>query len=234
LSNPSSLRVAALFSGGKDSTYAIHKMMNLGHEVVCILTIIPKSDESMFLHYPNIELARYLADAMQIPYEEVHLEDQTSEKESIVIQMALEIAVREYMIDGIVHGAISSVYQKNHFERLCSQFQISVFSPLWGFSPKTYMHKLVESNFSVVITSVSSLGLNSKWLGKTLDRESLNDLEFLAEKYGFSLDFEGGEAETIVTDCPIFRKKLVINDGIIRWYGDRGIFEIEGVQLIPK
>ena len=35
---------------------------------------------------------------------------------------------------------------------------------------------------------------------------SLDDLEKLSVKFGFNLNFEGGEAETFVINCPLFSK----------------------------
>jgi diphthamide synthase (EF-2-diphthine--ammonia ligase) len=56
----------------------------------------------------------------------------------------------------------------------------------------------------------------------------------LSLKYGFNLNFEGGEAETIVVDCPIYKKKFKIKQGIVKWRGDNGIFEITEYELIDK
>jgi diphthamide synthase (EF-2-diphthine--ammonia ligase) len=62
----------------------------------------------------------------------------------------------------------------------------------------------------------------------------VNNLEKLSSKYGFNLNFEGGEAETIVTDCPLYTKKFVITDSSVTWEGERGIFEILDFELITK
>ena len=47
------MRLAAFFSGGKDSTFAIYSAKKHGHTVEVLLTLFPKSDESHLLHYPN-------------------------------------------------------------------------------------------------------------------------------------------------------------------------------------
>tara|TARA_X000000368_G_scaffold61021_1_gene43034 strand:+ start:1743 stop:1886 length:144 start_codon:yes stop_codon:yes gene_type:complete len=43
------MKLAALFSGGKDSTYAIHLAKKLSHSVDVLLTLYPHSDESHLL-----------------------------------------------------------------------------------------------------------------------------------------------------------------------------------------
>jgi diphthamide synthase (EF-2-diphthine--ammonia ligase) len=49
------MNLASLFSGGKDSTFAIYEVQNQGHDVVCLLSVFPKSDESHLLHHPNMQ-----------------------------------------------------------------------------------------------------------------------------------------------------------------------------------
>ena len=53
------MKLAALFSGGKDSTYAIYYVKKAGHNVQVLFTALPKSDESHLLHFPNIEPVSY-------------------------------------------------------------------------------------------------------------------------------------------------------------------------------
>ena len=48
------MKVASLFSGGKDSTFSIYKMQQADHEVVCLISIVPCSEDSMIFHFPNI------------------------------------------------------------------------------------------------------------------------------------------------------------------------------------
>ena len=78
------------------------------------------------------------------------------------------------------------------------------------------------------------MGLEKEWLGRVIDTESLDRLTLLSKKHGFSLAFEGGEAETLVLDCPIFSKKLRVIKANTHWDGQRGIFEILEAELVNK
>jgi uncharacterized protein (TIGR00290 family) len=78
------------------------------------------------------------------------------------------------------------------------------------------------------------MGLGKEWLGRVLDNDAILKLASLSKKYGFNLTFEGGEAETLVVDCPLFSKRLEIKKANIRWDGQRGIFEILEVALVDK
>ena len=109
-----------------------------------------------------------------------------------------------------------------------------MLTPLWNAVPLQYMYGLLSEKFDIKIVSVSAMGLGKDWLGKSLDTNSISLLESLSKKHGFDLAFEGGEAETLVVNCPLFTKKLDIKKAIVHWDGQRGIFEILEVTLIPK
>jgi uncharacterized protein (TIGR00290 family) len=93
---------------------------------------------------------------------------------------------------------------------------------------------MIDQKFEIIIVGVSALGLGPEWLGTMLDHDNVKKLESLSLKYGFNLNFEGGEAETMVVDCPLYRKKFRIKQGMVKWNGNNGIFEITDYELIDK
>jgi len=220
------LNLAALFSGGKDSTFSIYKEKQKGNDITCLVTIFPKSDESTFLHYPNIDMTKLQAKSMNIQ----HLFSQTNsddvETETKEIQKLLVQAKKDFKIQGIVHGGILSKYQKERFENICSKLDLKIFSPLWQINQKEYLKNLIKSKFRFIITSVSSAGLDESWLGKEITTDDVEKLDKLATKHGFNLSFEGGEAETLVLDCPLFSFPIKIINSKKSWDGYRGRFEI--------
>ena len=225
------MKLAALFSGGKDSTYAIYLAKKLGHSVDVLLTLYPYSSESHLLHYPNIEFTQLQAKSMKIPQliEKTHSDD--SENESKKLNNLISFAKEKYSIDGIVHGGILSEYQKDNFSLICEKNHLKIISPLWNKEPESYMKELLNENFEYIISTVSSAGLNDSWLGRIIDKNGLDELQKLQKKFRFNLNFEGGEAETFVTNCPLFEKRLLIQDSTTEWDGYRGRFEILEAKL---
>lgn len=225
------MKLAALFSGGKDSTYAIYLAKKLGHSVDVLLTLYPHSSESHLLHYPNIEFTQLQAESMKTPQliEETLSDD--SENESKKLNNLISLAKEKYSIDGIVHGGILSEYQKDNFSLICEKNQLKIISPLWNKEPESYMKELLNENFEYIISTVSSAGLNDSWLGRIIDKNGLDELQKLQKKFRFNLNFEGGEAETFVTNCPLFEKRLLIQDSTTEWDGYRGRFEILEAKL---
>ena len=101
------MKLAALFSGGKDSTYSIYKAMQMGHDVKCLITLFPKSPNSHLLHFPNIKLTELQSETMNIPHIVMKLETDETNQEMSVLGTLLEKAKHDFQIDGIVHGGIS-------------------------------------------------------------------------------------------------------------------------------
>jgi len=225
------MKLAALFSGGKDSTYAIYLAKKLSHSVDVLLTLYPQSSESHLLHHPNIKFTSLQAESMKIPQliEKISSIDTKAEFEKL--DKLITRAKENYSIEGIVHGGILSKYQKDNFSSICEKNNLEIISPLWNTKPESYMKKLLEENFEYIISSVSSDGLNDSWLGQIIDKNRLETLEKLQKKFGFNLNFEGGEAETFVINCPLFEKSLFIQDSSTEWDGYRGRFEILDVKL---
>ena len=228
------MRLISLYSGGKDSTYALLKAKEMGHDISCLLTMYPETDESLLYHYPNNWVTSYLGEAMGIPSFGFASPSGTKEYESKSLEQAI-IAVKSLQdIDGIVHGGIFSTFQNEVVRRICVKHNLSMIAPLWNIQQSEYMDLLLENKFDIKIVGVSAMGLDERLLGVSLDREVLYKLKSLSEKYSFNVSFEGGEAETLVVDCPIFYKRLQINKAKRHWDGQRGMLEILEVALVEK
>lgn len=225
------MKLGALFSGGKDSTFAIYKARLHGDKIACLITIFPKSEESQLLHYPNIGATALQAKAMGIPQLITSAESDETKIEVSKLQETLESAKKQFGIEGVVHGAIRSDFQRKHFEVTCKKLDLKTLAPLWHINQLEYLHQLIDSKFRFIITSVSAEGLDDSWLGKEITTSDVEKIIQLSSKYGFNPSFEGGEAETFVIDCPLFSGKIKIIKSNKEWDGYRGRFEITEAVL---
>jgi ABC transporter with metal-binding/Fe-S-binding domain ATP-binding protein len=225
------MKLACLFSGGKDSTYAIHLAKKQGHDIVCLLSIFTKSEESHLLHHPNLRWTKLQSESMNIPQLTIHSNSDETNDELIVMEKLLQNAKEQFQIEGLVHGGIKSKFQKEKFETLCLKLNLVSIAPLWKTEPEKYMNELLDSDFHFMMITVSSDGLDEQWLGKLISKFDIKILNNLSDKFGFNLNFEGGEAETFVIDCPLFSNPIKINEFIKNWDGYRGRFEIVDAEL---
>jgi len=225
------MKLASLFSGGKDSTYAIYMAQKQGHKVTCLLSVFTKSEESHLLHHPNLQWTKLQSESMKIPQLTIKSDSDETNDELLALENLLQTAKDKFYIEGLVHGGINSQFQKEKFETLCSKLDLIAVTPLWGSEPEQYMNNLLDSNFVFIMTIVSSDGLDDTWLGKQISKSDIDTLRQLSDKFGFNLNFEGGEAETFVINCPLFSNSIKINQAKKTWDGYRGRFEIMDAEL---
>ena len=225
------MKLAAFFSGGKDSLFAIYNAKKSGYEIIVLLTMLPKSDESHLLHFHNICQTKIQSESMNIPQMISTIDELEPGTEQLKLDELIKTAKKTFDFEGIVHGGISSLYQKNKFEELCQNNNLKLISPIWQKNASAYMKELLNNGFEFIISSVSSDGLDKSWLGKEIDLIELQKLENLSKKFQFNLNFEGGEAETFVTNCQLFKNRIKITNSSKIWDGIRGRFEIVESKL---
>jgi diphthine-ammonia ligase len=226
------MRIGALFSGGKDSTYAAY-LASQTDQLACLITLFPKADDSYMFHYPNLRWTTLQAEAIGVP----QLTRETpgvKEEELSDLTAAIREAKATYSLDAICTGALASVYQKTRVERICGEQGLKCVSPLWGADPEQHLRRLVKERFNVMMIGVSALGLDQSWLGRVLDDVAIDQLVALSKKFRFHVGLEGGEGETFVLDCPLFNASVEVARATPVWKGDSGTYEILEARLAPK
>jgi len=221
-----------MYSGGKDSTYAAW-VASKEDELRCLVTLLPKSEMSYMFHFPNIRWTSLQAEAMGVPLLS-EVTEGVKEEELADLERALARAKAEHGLEGIYTGALASVYQRTRVAKICDDLGLECISPLWGVDPEVHLRRLVADGFSVIVVSVSALGLDQSWLGRELDDAGIAELVSLGKKYKFHVGLEGGEGETFVLDAPFFAKRLEIRSAVKHWRGDSGYLEITDATLAPK
>jgi diphthine-ammonia ligase len=228
------MNLAALYSGGKDSTFALYWALQKNHTVSCLITLISERDDSYMFQVPNVEFTTFHSEALGIPL----IQGKTSgikEKELDDLKEIISLARARFNIEGVIAGALASDYQKSRVEKICNELGLQCFSPYWHCDVEKYLNEIIAAGFKVVITSVSAEGLTGDLLGKELDGELLEKLKKLSRRTKFHLGFEGGEAETMVLDGPIFKKRLeIVEAEKIMASSNSGWLKIKKIKLVAK
>ena len=188
---------------------------------------------SFMFHFPNLSWTRLQAEAMGVQ-QLTAVTEGVKEEELADLRKAIEDAKSKYRLEGLYTGALASVYQKARVERICGELGLECISPLWGVDPEVHLRRLAAEGFSVMVVSVSALGLDERWLGRMLDERGIDELVALGRKYRFHVGLEGGEGETFVLDAPQFSQKIEVRSAARHWKGDSGYLEITDAALVPK
>ncbi|MEE3491017.1 MAG: TIGR00289 family protein [Methanobrevibacter sp.] len=224
--------VAILFSGGKDSTMAVYAAIEAKEDVKYLLSMKSKNDESYMFHVPNIHITDLLSQALDIPI--MSVETEGVKEEELKDLKAAFFELKKLGVEAIYTGALYSQYQKSRIERLGEEVGLKIVSPYWHVDELEYMRKIVSLGFKIMICGVAAWGLDESWLGRIIDDETIDELVRLNEKYYVDIAFEGGEAETLAIDGPIFKKRLNILKYKKEWHLDSGVFIIEDAILEDK
>ncbi|KAH9410872.1 diphthamide synthase [Ordospora pajunii] len=217
------MRYLALVSGGKDSIYSIKCLEKEGHCVVCLLYMKSSEEYSDSYMYQTVgsEVAEMLGECMDVPIF-VHetkcrsinqqLEYTKSDGDEVEdLYCAVLNALEQVGFEAVSSGAILSRYQKSRVESVCRRLSLCSLSPLWQMDQRILVERMIEEGIEARIVKVASSSLGKHCIGMDLKQmlECLSD-----ELHSAETNFcgEGGEYESVVLDCPMFRKRIVIHD----------------------
>lgn len=207
------MKVAVLFSGGKDSTYSLYLAEQQGRDVAVLLAINPFSGSNV-LHKASASIAKLQASAIGKPI--IFAEaGGTKEAELRAIKSVLAKARDKYKIEGVISGVAASEQQRYHIEAICADMGLKTIFPLWRLAPEKYMREQIRQGFEIVFSEVAGSGFDKGWLGRRLDNLAMEDLKKLHAKFGISISGEESEYRTLVLDGPNFSKKIeIIKSGV--------------------
>ncbi|SVB13063.1 uncharacterized protein METZ01_LOCUS165917 [marine metagenome] len=218
-----------MFSGGKDSYLALQHASQ-EHEISCLLTLHSEREDSWMFHTPAIEWTSTQAEAMGFP----HLVYRTSgvkERELEDLYSIIRSAISQYSIDGVVSGALASIYQSTRIQRACNDLNLWCFNPLWQKTQKSLLQELITTNVVSIITGVAAEPLDATWLGRKIDSKSVEELIALESEYGINPAGEGGEIESFVQDAPLFKRSIKIVKSTKHYSNFAGRLEIKEMKL---
>jgi diphthine-ammonia ligase len=231
----------SLFSGGKDSAWALYQALERGLNVERLVTVHPTGDSYMY-HVPATELTALAAESIGIPLVDVEPADfeadaardsgEQGDDELEPLEAALR-ALGEALpggIAGVTAGAVESEYQTSRIEDMCERLECDLFAPLWQEDPRELADAMLAAGFEIVIVRVAAYGLDESWLGRTIDEDALAELEALNGEYGVHVLGEGGEFETLVVDGPHMDRRIDL-EYETEWDGTRGTVRVLNAEL---
>ncbi len=227
------MRLASLISGGKDSLYAMYLAKKQGHEIRFLVSLESENPESYMFHIPNIHLVDKISENIGLPL----VKRKTKGiKEEELLDIKNVLASLKPEIDGITTGAVASTYQKTRIDAICFDLGIASIAPFWGENPEKVLRSMLRDGFEIMIVAVAAPPLDESWLGKIIDEKCVDELVELNRKYGIHIMFEGGEAESLVLDCPLYKKKILVKDSEKIWdeKTHSGFLQIMKIELADK
>ena len=219
------MRLASLYSGGKDSSFSLYVAEQMGHEIPYLVNVVPEDRASWIFHTPNLNVVPAIAEAMG---KELILGKSTGEEDSDM--EGLRQALDGLDIDGIVTGAVWSDYQWDRMNLVCGDLGLKFFAPMWRKDQDYLMEQMIDAGVEAVIVGCYAEGFDESWLGRPLNHETLAELRKLRDKYGISIMGEGGEYESLTLNSPSFRYPLKIAGSRKEWNRNNGLLCVDSLQ----
>ncbi|TMW60109.1 hypothetical protein Poli38472_000151 [Pythium oligandrum] len=225
------MKVVALVSGGKDSCYAMMECVRHGHELVSLahlhppLHLAPEEAEIDSFMYQSVghNVVRLIAESMELPLVTETITGTaiktdidyatTTEGDEVedLYRLLQKVATQFPDVQGVCSGAIFSSYQRNRVENVCARLGLTSLGYLWRRDQEELLDEMIESGIEAILVKVAAIGLQPRrHLGRTIGDLQM-DLLGLQEKYQLNVCGEGGEYETLTLDCPLFKKRIVVD-----------------------
>ncbi len=227
------MKVAIMYSGGKDSTMALNYALEQCWDVQALISVKPKSTESFLYQYATVEWTKLSGEAIGIPVIQIKSEKIGAKEEAD----ELENVFSNLKVDAILMGGVGlQETQIRELRRVAGKFGIYIIVPYQNYTSEEMFDKTINSGFEIMLTDVASDGLGSEWLGKKIGTGNAEEFKKLSKRFGFDVLGEGGYYNTLVLDGPIFKKRIDIVKSKTVWdtKTSSGYLEIEDAALKSK
>ena len=204
--------VAILYSGGKDSTFAIQHAKNKGWNIRYLISVKPTRKDCFLFHFATVEHTKEFAKMLDIPHFYVECSVADPVKEAGIVRKVVESNQNKMKVDAVVLGGTGlQETQLKSIQNALRPMNIDVFAAHAGEDHDLIVQQMLENGYEIMITQIASDGLKD-WLGKKITKENFKQLKKDSIKYGFHIGFEGGYADTLVTNCPMFSKRMSVEE----------------------
>ena len=191
------MKAAALFSGGKDSLYAMYLAEKKGISIDYLITLLPTLPWPS-PHAENVESLKILAKSMG--------------KNHIIIDFKEENrfidVLKNLEIDALVAGDVNVEAHLIGLKDVCNKTDLELIEPIYGKNTSDLFNNIFGLGFKAMITGVNLKYLKEEWLGFVISKE--NGLSFLSKIGSVDPLGENGEFHTLVLECPLYYRQFKI------------------------
>lgn len=232
------MKTVALLSGGKDSLFNMLLATQDGHDIVAIANLKPQSssqDELDSYMYQTVghQAIDRIAEALDKPLFRGDITREATNKDldytepkdgddevEHLYNLLKQIREKDNIeFEAVCVGAIASSYQRSRVENVCSRMNLTMLAYLWNEDQDKLLQRMIDCNFDAILIKVACIGLTKNHIGKSI-KSMQEHLRYIHRKYDTNICGEGGEYETLVLDCPLYKRRLSIDECEIVCHSD--------------
>ena len=212
------MKFAMSYSCGKDSTLALHKMLEQGHQPVCLVTMLNRAAGRSYFHGADQAMLKRYEQALGLPLI-LCPADSASYPQALEQGLAQAKALGA---EGACFGDIDIQQNRQWEQDRCQAAGLVPCFPLWQQGREALVHELLDLGYQCLIKSVNRRLLPAALAGRLLDEETIQ----VMKKAGVDICGENGEYHTLAINGPIFRQPLRFQVGEILAIGDYAVADI--------
>ena len=202
-------KVTISWSGGKDSAFALYKIMVSGeYEVVHLHTVINAETKRVGLHGVGEKLIEAQAKGLGLKLVKLYLPPTEDHDAYTKLMENFYHQCASAKIDAVVFGDIFLEDLKIFRERMLTTYGLEGIFPIWGIDSARLVEDFLNVGFKTLLCSADKKYFKADSLGKTIDQEFLRSLSAKVDPAG-----ENGEFHTFVYDGPVFNNPIHLKQG---------------------
>lgn len=205
---PSGPAHAVAWSGGKDSTLALHRARTAGLRVTTLASVVDGESDRIPYHGTRADVLRAQASALGLDLALARTGTDRGFEEAFT-GLLEELAADG--VAGMVFGNVHLADVRAWWEKRVSAAGLEHVEPLWGGDPGRLVREYVQLGYrSRVVSVLLDSPADPAWLGRELDRELVEEMAARPE-----LDpcGERGEFHTVCRDGPLFLEPVELRAG---------------------
>jgi len=222
-------RVTISWSGGKDSAFALYKILLSGeYEVVGLHTLINADTRRVGLHGVHEHILELQAAAIGLPLEKLYLETSDNHQAFEAVSRQFYSRCVRNNISGVVFGDIFLEDLRQYRENLLAASGLEAIFPLWHIDTRVLIDDFINTGFRTWLCSADARYFTRADMGRVLDHDFVAVLPAAVDPCG-----ERGEFHTLVVEGPFFKKKLSLRRGEVVQQGYNFQKKNDDGTLIP-
>ncbi|MCL2125392.1 MAG: adenine nucleotide alpha hydrolase [Oscillospiraceae bacterium] len=193
-------KFVASYSGGKDSILAVHRAIKAGLVPIGLITTYNSDADRSWFHGMSEELLQSVSDSLRIPLKLIQTTGDSYAENFEAALMEAKAAGAEVCIFG-------DIDIEGHFDwclKRCENTGLEAWFPLRDEPRKAVVYEFLDAGFSAVIKIVDTARVSDSFLGKTLTKDVVDEIE----RGGADICGENGEYHTFVYDGPLFSSSV--------------------------
>jgi uncharacterized protein (TIGR00290 family) len=198
-----------LWSGGKDSMLALHRVLSEGrYKIESLVTTVTSGFNRVSIHGVRVENLRAQAEAIGLPLTIVRISPNPSNGQ---YEDAMILCLVQFAAKGIKHVICGDLFLadvREYRERLFKRVGMQGVFPLWQNDTGAIAGEFISAGYKAAVCCVDPRVVPTAIAGREFDDALLAELPESCDPCG-----ENGEFHSFVYDGPLFKAPVKVRRG---------------------